>query len=146
KRSGHELHEAAPAHRVNKLAGAVWELPFEPLPKLRRVRQLFEAAPVFLAALGLGTRRRNGFHRWQAEQACEASIFMSLACFSNQSFGRCSCGLQARSVILSAGRRFFAGSRWHSRQKAMLNVLACSTSSILLMFPWQCTQEMPRFT
>ena len=63
KRGRHELDEIAAGNRVGQLAGTVRKLPLQPLTELRSVRQLIQAAPIFLTALRLWTGRRNGFHR-----------------------------------------------------------------------------------
>jgi hypothetical protein len=70
--------------------------------------------------------RRAGL-RWSDVPVCHH--VMALRC----------CEIARRLPIkvkhLLGGRMFFSGFRWQSRQKDMLNGLACATSSILWISP-----------
>src|SRR5206468_7081960 len=60
--SRHDLDEVPPRERIGPFAGALWELPLNPLLEFGRFRQLVQAPPIFAAGLGFRTRWRNGFH------------------------------------------------------------------------------------
>src|SRR5205807_1231194 len=92
---GHDLDEMPAADWIGKFACASRKLALDPLLKVRRIGQLIKTAPITLPRERLWTRRRNRFHRWQAEQFSEAFMFQSFIAFLPQSGGKCSCGFQS---------------------------------------------------
>ena len=124
ERGGHDLDEMTARDRIGQLAGARGKFAFHPLAKLGRLGQLIQAAPVLAA--GFRFRQVGEWFSSVTGGAVLQAIQPSIRAWL---FGRtrvvCSgrFGCQSRSVILSSGRSFDSGWRWHSRQNVMLERL-----------------------
>ncbi len=126
ERGGGELEEAAPADALVPLGSVPGKFAPQHLGELGRAGILLEAAPERAplrrgeALPEVGGGRRVVGHRWHVLQFVSAwAERMPYSFLRAAPRAAWSPAFHARSKILSFGRRFFSGLRWHARHHSI---------------------------